>query len=59
MRQLENNRAMLVRRSGYATYAALALQMFGLMFIVAKDLLKDLHQKKVTQSSTASQSSPN
>ena len=59
MQELENDRAMLVRRSGYATYAALALQMLGLMFIVAKDLLKDLNQKKVTQGSTASQSSPN
>jgi len=39
-----------------------ALPIFALddePVVVAKDLLKDLHQKKVTQGSTASQSSPN
>lgn len=41
MRELERDRASLVRRSAYATYAAISLQLFGLMFILAKDTVKD------------------
>jgi hypothetical protein len=41
MRELATTRATLVRRMNYSSYAAIALQLFGLMFILAKDLLKE------------------
>lgn len=41
MRELVSHRAALVRRMNYSSYAAIALQLFGLMFILAKDLLKE------------------
>jgi uncharacterized membrane protein len=41
MRELQRQRATLVRRSGYSSYAAIVLQLFGLMLILAKDLLKE------------------
>jgi hypothetical protein len=42
MQELHAERASLTRRSTYVTYAAIALQIFGLMFIMAKDIAKDL-----------------
>lgn len=41
IRELQNERSSLVRKSTYASYAAIAFQLFGLMFILAKDLLKE------------------
>jgi len=41
MRELVSQRATLIRRMNYSSYAAVALQLFGLMFILAKDLLKE------------------
>jgi len=39
MRELEGERTALGRQSKYATYAAISLQIFGLMLIVTKDLV--------------------
>ncbi len=41
MRELQTQRSTLVRRSTYASYGAIAFQLLGLMFIMAKDLLKE------------------
>jgi hypothetical protein len=41
IRELQAARASLVRRSDYASYGAIAFQLLGLMFIMAKDLLKE------------------
>jgi hypothetical protein len=38
IRELQRERASLVRKSSYATYGAIAFQLLGLMFILAKDL---------------------
>jgi len=35
---LDDQRAALVTKSNYCTYGAVAHQLFGLMFILAKDL---------------------
>lgn len=41
IRDLQGVRSTLVRRSDYASYGAIAFQLLGLMFILAKDLLKE------------------
>lgn len=41
IRDLQGVRSTLVRRSEYANYGAIAFQLLGLMFILAKDLLKE------------------
>jgi hypothetical protein len=41
IRDLQGVRSALVRRSDYASYGAIAFQLLGLMFILAKDLLKE------------------
>jgi hypothetical protein len=41
MLEVQNERSSLLRKSTYASYAAIALQLLGLMFILAKDLLKE------------------
>lgn len=38
--ELETDKRRLITYQGYSTFAALALQMLGLMFVVLKDLLK-------------------
>lgn len=38
IRELQAERSSLMRRSNYANYGAIAFQLFGLMFILAKDL---------------------
>jgi hypothetical protein len=38
LRELQAERSSLVRKSDYANYAAIAFQLFGLMFILAKDI---------------------
>ena len=45
MRELERIRASLARQSKYATYAAISLQMFGLMLIFTKDLVGEMLSK--------------
>ena len=39
--ELEHERSALTRRSTYASYAAIAFQLFGLMLILTKDLMKE------------------
>jgi hypothetical protein len=39
--ELERERSALARKANYASYAALALQLFGLMLILTKDLAKE------------------
>lgn len=41
IRELKAERSSLLRKSNYATYGAIAFQLLGLMFILAKDLLKE------------------
>jgi hypothetical protein len=41
IRELQRQRAVLVSRSSYANYGAIAFQLLGLMFILAKDLVKE------------------
>ena len=41
LRELERERSSLTRRADYAAYAALTFQLFGLMLILTKDLLKE------------------
>lgn len=41
MHELERERMSLTKKSAYATYAAISLQLFGLMFILAKDIATD------------------
>jgi hypothetical protein len=41
IRELQAARASMVRKSEYASYGAIAFQLLGLMFILAKDLLKE------------------
>lgn len=43
--ELERIRAALARQSKYATYAAISLQMFGLMLIFTKDLAGEMLSK--------------
>ena len=38
MRELQSERSSLLRKSSYANYGAIAFQLFGLMFILAKDI---------------------
>lgn len=38
--ELETDKRSLIKYQGYSTFAALALQMLGLMFVVLKDVLK-------------------
>ena len=38
--ELETDKRRLIQYQGYSTFAALALQMLGLMFVVLKDVLK-------------------
>lgn len=46
MHELQRQRSSLGRRSTYTTYAAISLQIFGLMFIVAKDMIKDMRPRE-------------
>jgi uncharacterized membrane protein len=39
--ELERERSSLTRKANYASYAAIAFQLFGLMLILTKDLLKE------------------
>jgi hypothetical protein len=39
--ELERERSALARKANYVSYAALALQLFGLMLILTKDLVKE------------------
>ncbi|MEY2559015.1 MAG: hypothetical protein QOE34_2440 [Verrucomicrobiota bacterium] len=39
--ELENERSSLARKANYASYAAITFQLFGLMLILTKDLLKE------------------
>ena len=41
MHELQSERASLVRKSNYSSYAAIVFQLFGLMLILTKDLLKE------------------
>jgi hypothetical protein len=41
--ELERERSSLTRKANYASYAAIAFQLFGLMLILTKDLLKERH----------------
>lgn len=41
IRELQSDRASLVRKSNYSSYGAIFFQLLGLMFILAKDLLKE------------------
>ena len=41
MHELQRERSSLTRKAGYASYAAIAFQLFGLMLILTKDLLKE------------------
>jgi hypothetical protein len=52
MRELENLRESLGRKSEYATYAAISLQLFGLMLVLAKDLFKHKKPKEQKGDST-------
>jgi hypothetical protein len=45
LRELQDARASLVRKSEYASYGAIAFQLLGLMFILTKDMLS--HKKQV------------
>lgn len=45
--ELESERSSLTRMSRNMSYAAIALQMFGLMLILAKDLAKESEVKQV------------
>lgn len=45
MQALERQRAALARQSKYATYAAISLQIFGLMLIFTKDLAGQMLSK--------------
>ena len=38
--ELEKDKRELIKYQGYSTFAALALQMLGLMFVILKDVLK-------------------
>jgi hypothetical protein len=40
---LERERSSLMRDAGYASYAAITFQLFGLMLILTKDLLREKH----------------
>jgi hypothetical protein len=46
MRELERERSSLETQAGYASYAAISLQIFGLMFIFARDILRDIAKDK-------------
>ena len=39
--ELEHERSSLTRKANYASYAAIAFQLFGVMLILAKDLTKE------------------
>jgi hypothetical protein len=41
IRELQSARSALVRKSNYVSYGAIFFQLLGLMFILAKDLLKE------------------
>jgi hypothetical protein len=41
MRELQRERSSLNRKASYASYAAIVFQLFGLMLILTKDLLKE------------------
>jgi hypothetical protein len=41
MHELQRQRSSLTRNASYASYAAIAFQLFGLMLILTKDLLKE------------------
>ena len=40
-RELERERSALARKANYASYAAIAFQLFGLMLILTRDLVKE------------------
>ena len=42
MRELERERSSLEQKSAYASYAAISLQIFGLMFIFTRDILREI-----------------
>ncbi|MEY2497744.1 MAG: hypothetical protein QOD12_1300 [Verrucomicrobiota bacterium] len=44
--ELERERSALTRNANYASYAALTFQLFGLMLILTKDLLREKHAVK-------------
>jgi hypothetical protein len=41
MHELQRERSSLARRANYTSYAAIAFQLFGVMLILTKDLLKE------------------
>jgi hypothetical protein len=45
MHELERERSSLAGKSTYVTYAAISLQIFGVMFILAKDIAKETQYK--------------
>jgi len=46
MRELQSERSSLARKAAYATYAAISLQIFGLMLIFTRDIAKELTKEK-------------
>ena len=44
--ELERERSSLSTRANYASYAAITFQLFGLMLILTKDLLREKHSAK-------------
>jgi hypothetical protein len=42
MRELERERSSLESKAGLASYAAISLQIFGLMFIFTRDILREI-----------------
>jgi hypothetical protein len=46
IKELQNRRANLVWWGNFSTYAAVSLQLFGLMFVLTKDLAGDLKKRR-------------
>jgi uncharacterized membrane protein len=44
--ELERERSSLTTRTNYASYAAITFQLFGLMLILTKDLLREKRSAK-------------
>jgi uncharacterized membrane protein len=40
-RELERERSALAQKANYASYAAITFQLFGLMLILTRDLVKE------------------
>jgi predicted nucleic acid binding AN1-type Zn finger protein len=49
IRELQDKKANLTWWSNLATYAAVSLQLFGLMFVLAKDLVSDAATRKQSE----------